>query len=244
MWTPFARSPRSARPQRSGRPGRCSPIAVAAVTMVALAGCAGREVSTTGSGGTAGTGSPSADSTPTATSADGEDLAPDGADASPGASGSEPAPTGTGPLQSSATPTPSGVLQAAVVKDIRAARHDGFDRVVVEFEGTFGRWSVSYADRITEDPTGDPVDLRGSAFLAVVIANATFDNIVQAEGGVPHVAYEGPRRVAPGLPAVQEVADAGDFEAVMSLGIGVAQVTGIRAYRLESPSRLVVDVAH
>lgn len=166
------------------------------------------------------------------------------ADASPGAGGSEPAPSGTGPLTSTATPAPSGVLQAAVVKDIRVGAHAGFDRVVVEFAGTFGRWQVRYADAITEDPTGEPVPLQGKAFLSVVIDNATFDNIVQAEGGVPHVVYDGARRITPELTSVREVADAGDFEAVLSLGIGVSAETGIRAYRLADPSRLVIDVAH
>ena len=100
------------------------------------------------------------------------------------------------------------------------------------------------ADEIIEDPSGEPVPLQGAAFLSVVIDNATFDNLVQVGGSVPHVVYEGPRRMAPALPNVKEIADAGDFEAVMALGIGLDHVAGIRAYRLEGPSRLVIDVAH
>lgn len=169
------------------------------------------------------------------------------ADSSPGAArvaGAEPAPTGTGPIEQSVIPSPSGLLNAAVVKEIRSARHEGFDRVVVEYQGTFGAWRVAYADRITEDPTGDPVPLQGSAFLSVIVQNATFDNLVQVGDGVPHLVYDGPRRISPGLPNVREIADAGDFEAVMALGIGVDHGAGVRAYRLEDPSRLVIDVAH
>jgi O-methyltransferase involved in polyketide biosynthesis len=43
---------------------------------------------------------------------------------------------------------------------------------------------------------------------------------------------------------VLEIADAGDFEAVLSLGIGLRTQAGLRAYRLEGPSRLVIDLAH
>ncbi len=221
-------------------------LALAAlVTMLVASACASDEGPTTSA-----TASPSPPGG--ATAAPSGSPSPSGAvgaaaltgDASPGANASEPVPSGTGPLTSTATPAPSGVLQAAVVKDIRVGAHPGFDRVVVEFAGTFGRWQVRYADAITEDPTDEPVPLQGNAFLSVVIDNATFDNIVQAEGGVPHVVYEGPRRITPELTSVRELADAGDFEAVLSLGIGVSAETGIRAYRLDDPSRLVIDVAH
>jgi peptidoglycan hydrolase-like protein with peptidoglycan-binding domain len=40
------------------------------------------------------------------------------------------------------------------------------------------------------------------------------------------------------------VADAGDFEAVLTWGIGVAAQTGLRATRLTGPSRIAVDVVH
>lgn len=178
--------------------------------------------------------SPTATSTPSSVSS---------ADSSPGAV-AEPAPSGTGPIEQKAAPSPSGALNAAVVKEIRFASHQDFDRVVVEYQGTFGQWRVAYADEILEDPSGEPVPLQGSAFLSVVVNNATFDNLVQVGGAVPHVVYQGPRRIATALPNIREIADAGDFEAVMALGIGLDHVAGLRAYRLEGPSRLVIDVAH
>ncbi len=166
------------------------------------------------------------------------------AEASPGSMAEQPAATATAPVSGAASPSPSGALQAAVVKQIRAADQGTFDRVVIEFQGTFGAWRVEYQDAITEDPTGDPVALQGQAFVHVSIQNATFDNSFQAGNGVPAAAYAGPRRLTPTLSAVREIADAGDFEAVLALGIGVSHRTGLRAYRLEGPSRLVVDVSH
>lgn len=155
-----------------------------------------------------------------------------------------PAATATAQVVGTATPKPSGELKAAVVREIRTADQGGFDRVVIEFDGTFGAYQVGYVPAVTEDPSDEPVALQGSAFLRVVVQNATFDNVFQAQGGVPHLAYAGPRRLTAALPVVQEVADAGDFEAVISLGIGLSRQAGLRVSRLEGPSRLVIDVAH
>jgi hypothetical protein len=202
---------------------------------LALAGCGGEAVQVQQGSSATSSDSPSPVPAPAGT-----------ADASPGAvtGQGEPAPTGTAPIEQSPAPTASGVLLAAVVKDIRFADHGSFDRVVVEYQGTFGGWRVAYQDRITEDPSDRPVPLKGAAFLSVVVRNATFDNQVQAGGSVPHVSYDGPRRIEADLPNVKEIADAGDFESVLSLGIGLDHSAGIRAYRLASPSRLVIDIAH
>jgi hypothetical protein len=157
---------------------------------------------------------------------------------------SAPDPDSTAPISGGATPSPSGVLRAAVVDEIRVADHATFDRVVVEYRGTFGAWQVRYVDAVTEDPTGQPVELAGRAFLAVAVDGATFDNALQADDTVPHLSYAGPHRIQVAGANVREVADAGDFEAVMSLGIGLDHPAGVRAYRLEDPSRLVIDVGH
>jgi hypothetical protein len=155
-----------------------------------------------------------------------------------------PDPSATAAVSGAATPAPSGALKAAVVQQLRTADQGGFDRVTIEFRGTFGAWQVEYVDKITEDPSDEPVPLTGSAFVRVVVQNATFDNTFQSGGDVPHVAYRGPHRIDARLPNVQQVADAGDFEAVLSLGIGLQRTAGLRAYRLEDPSRLVIDIAH
>jgi len=203
-----------------------------------LAGCAAGEpvqVATAGTTGTTGTGAPMA-----GTAA----IAPAPSGSPTGTMAQVPDPSATAPASGPATPAPSGALKAAVVQQIRAADQGGFDRVVVEFQGTFGAWRVEYVDAITEDPSDEPVQLTGSAFLRVNVQNATFDNVFQAGAGVPHVAYAGPDRIDAGLPNVQQVADAGDFEAVLTLGIGLDSRAGVRAYRLENPSRLVIDIAH
>jgi hypothetical protein len=37
---------------------------------------------------------------------------------------------------------------------------------------------------------------------------------------------------------------AGDFEGVVSFGLGLRRKTGFRVFRLTAPTRIVIDVAH
>jgi hypothetical protein len=126
-----------------------------------------------------------------------------------------------------------------VLTSIRIAPHADFDRVVLQFDGT-ARYGVRYVQQLTRDPSGAPVHLDGGAFLEVTLQGATLDDSFQ--GGTR--TYTGPEQVAPALTAVREVAVTGDFEAVLSFGIGVQEKTGFRTLALSGPSRLVIDIAH
>lgn len=225
-------------------------VAVALLAVLGAAGCGGATTTpaTADSAERSGTAraTPAASAGaggPSASGAGGTPAPDSSADASPGAGAEQPPPSGTGAAveggQDAAVDVP-----VAVLREIRVGRHDGFDRLVLEFTGPFGPWWVRPVEEVTEDPTGEPVPLQGSARLAVSVAGATLDNQLQAVDGVPRVVYDGPRRVAAGLPNLREVADAGDFEAVLSLGVGLDHAAGLRAYRLDAPTRLVVDVAH
>jgi len=146
-----------------------------------------------------------------------------------------PAPTATGPM-SGVVP---GASRTAVLTAMRAASHSGFDRVVLQFDGGT-EYRVRYVPQLVEDPTGRPVNLAGAANIEVVLNGATLDDSFQ--GGTRR--YTGPRTISPNLPEVQQVAVTGDFEAVLSVGIGVTAQTGMRVFALTAPSRLVIDVAH
>jgi hypothetical protein len=91
-------------------------------------------------------------------------------------------------------------------------------------------------DQLVEDGSGDPVSVAGAADLEVVFQGAN----AHRENGSPTVS---PRRFSPGLPAVKEIAQLGDFEAVVSYGIGVDQRRPIQVSTLSNPSRLVIDIA-
>ena len=80
------------------------------------------------------------------------------------------------------------------------------------------------------------MSVAGAADLEVVFQGAN----AHQEDGSPTIS---PRRFSPGLPAVKEIAQLGDFEAVVSYGIGVDQRRPIEVSTLSNPSRLVIDIA-
>jgi hypothetical protein len=132
--------------------------------------------------------------------------------------------------------TPVGAQSAPTLVDVRAAGHPGFDRVVFEFRGAVPEHHVRYVDQLVEDGSGKPVSVAGTADLEVVFQGA---NAHEADG-TPSVS---PRRFSPNLTAVKEVAQIGDFEAVVSYGIGVDRRRPITVSTLSGPSRLVIDVS-
>jgi hypothetical protein len=131
---------------------------------------------------------------------------------------------------------PAGAQSTPTLVDVRVGRHPGFDRVVFEFRGGLPDHRVSYVDQLVEDGSGRPVSVAGAADLQVVFQGAN----AHEEDGSPSLS---PRRLSPGLPAVKEVAQVGDFEAVVGYGIGIDRRRPVTVSTLSGPSRLVIDVA-
>ena len=133
---------------------------------------------------------------------------------------------------------PAGAQSAPEVPtlvDVRAGGHTGYDRVVFEFRGPVPEHRIGYVDQLVQDGSGNPVSVAGAADLEVVFEGANAHN----EDGSPTFS---PRQFSPGLTAVKEVAQIGDFEAVVTYGIGVDRRRPIEVSTLSSPSRLVIDV--
>jgi hypothetical protein len=132
---------------------------------------------------------------------------------------------------------PAGAQSTPTLVAVRAGRHAGFDRVVFEFRGgDVPSHRVGYVDRLVQDGSGKTVAVAGAADLEVVFEGASAHD----DHGAPTVS---PRRFSPGLAAVKEVAQVGDFEAVVGYGIGVDRRRAIEVTTLRGPSRLVVDVS-
>jgi hypothetical protein len=118
---------------------------------------------------------------------------------------------------------------------VRAAQHVGFDRVVFEFDGPVpSRRDVSFVPEIIADPSGLTVPMFGAALLSATFSSATAHN---AAG------FLTPERTTFGLPNVIQVVRSGDFEAVLSFGIGLARREPINVFTLNNPSRVVIDIA-
>jgi hypothetical protein len=80
--------------------------------------------------------------------------------------------------------------------------------------------------------------LQGRSFLEIVV-----DGAVAHWQATPITPYAGPSTVTPGYPTIKQVSISGDFESMLSIGVGLSRTAGFRIARLSSPDRLVVDVA-
>jgi hypothetical protein len=122
---------------------------------------------------------------------------------------------------------------AATVTAIRIAHHDGYDRLVVGFatSNSMPRYELTRQATSTfiRDASGKPVTLQGSAGIRAVLRNSDIAS------GVPN-------DVKPNLPEIREVTQIGNFERVVSYGVGLATPACFRVLELSGPSRLVIDV--
>ena len=127
-----------------------------------------------------------------------------------------------------------GVAGASgTVYDVKVAHHDGYDRLVIGFptansmpQYQLNRQATAHFVR---DASGQPVTLSGSAGIRVVLRNADIVNGAPAD-------------LKPNLPEIREVAQIGNFERVVSYGVGLSTPACIRVLELSGPTRLVIDV--
>jgi hypothetical protein len=133
---------------------------------------------------------------------------------------------------------PPGVL-AAISTSSLADR----DRVVFQFHGqAVPDVTATYVDRITEDPTDRPVPLVGSTFLSVVFHGGRLDTAAIEPDPSAVVRYDGPTRLAPSYPILLELAVSGDFEAVLSFGLGLSHRTTVRTTTPPGRACVILDV--
>ncbi|HZD72450.1 MAG TPA: hypothetical protein VE776_00925 [Actinomycetota bacterium] len=119
---------------------------------------------------------------------------------------------------------------------VRSAHHPGFDRITFEFRGPRPSHRIGYVSQLVRDGSGEPVDLAGGAAINVVFSGANAHD----EQGRPTVS---PRRFEPGLPSLKEVALIGDFEAVVTYGLGVDHKVPFKVLELSNPSRIAIDIS-
>ncbi|GAA0231282.1 hypothetical protein GCM10010492_32390 [Saccharothrix mutabilis subsp. mutabilis] len=122
---------------------------------------------------------------------------------------------------------------------IRVGRHDAFDRVVLDLNGPRPEFFIRRVDQLHHDGSGAPVSLPGSTFLEV----RSFPAAAHDDSGNP--TYTGPRQfTTPSLVNVQAVAITGDFEANLTVGLGMRRESWHRVFLLSGPTRVVIDVGH
>jgi hypothetical protein len=130
----------------------------------------------------------------------------------------------------------------ALHEHVAIGRHEGFDRVVFRFRRTVPGYRITYVDPpLTEDGSGNVVDVDGNAFLLVRMEPASGFDLETGEGVL---VYKGPRRLSgadAGASVVREVVRTGDFEAILSWAVGLSDRVDYRVTKLQNPPRLVID---
>lgn len=125
--------------------------------------------------------------------------------------------------------------EAPTLVDVRAAHHDGVDRIVFEFEGGLPGHQIGYVRRLHADGSGRRVHVPGQAILRVRFRPARAHD----DQGRPTA---GPRRQAIALPNLVAAVRSGDFEADTTYGLGLARRARVSVSTLTSPSRVVLDI--
>ncbi len=220
---------------------RTSPIARAvtalSLAVLALAGCSDDgtpgPTTTQPSGTTASTPAPSTQSpttlTPTGTASP---------SSSPSPSGTAAVPAGFSLKTVSSKGFPSLGGDLGAIGGVRVGGHPGYDRVVWEFPGT-GQPSlqVKYVDQPIADGSGDVVNVRGDAYLELLVSSVGIPPANAPRPGSASAASLAGTVVAEALPVY------GGFEAIGQTFVGVRD--GKRPFRvtlLRNPTRLVVDI--
>jgi hypothetical protein len=219
----------------SGRPGEVitvrrahwtlAALALIPVLLAAVACGGGRSPSSTGTP-PVGSGPPAGTSQPSP--------------GQPGPSGTAP-PGGTG----GTTVWTSGPLKVErdiaippvpLLTNIRSATHpaEGYDRIVFDFQGTLPGYEVRYVSEVRGDPSDLPIAVPGRRFLLITFRPAQ----AHTDAGTPTGA---PRSETLSYPMMKGYAIAGDFEAVLTVAIGVDDVVGYRVGELSG--RIYLDVA-
>ena len=123
--------------------------------------------------------------------------------------------------------------KALALTGIRAARHEGFTRVVLEFagKGTPGVWSAAWTDEAVEQGRGLPIQVEGQAVLDLVI------------DGTPMTATENPYPGGTHTRAGDlDVVSDGTFEDNTHVVIGAPATRQFQIGFLSDPVRMVIDI--
>jgi hypothetical protein len=131
----------------------------------------------------------------------------------------------------------------ALLKTVRVGRNPGFERIVYEFAGTSKPgYRVQWVDGpIVSDGSGEPIDVKGKAFLEMVMEPASG---VDLSAPQLTIVYDGPDRipVAGQTVLITDLVRTGDFEGVLSWAAGTTEKVPFRVLRLSNPTRVVVDL--
>lgn len=105
-----------------------------------------------------------------------------------------------------------------VLRAIKAEQHEadapGYDRIAFTFTGTFPGYDVRWVDELRADASDQPVHLEGDRILRIRFTQAQAHD----DAGTNTVVSAPPEHI--GYPVIASYARAGDFEGVITYGVG------------------------
>jgi hypothetical protein len=112
------------------------------------------------------------------------------------------------------------------------AGHSGYDRFVLQFDGTVPSYTVTRQSTptFTLASQGTSVRLRGTRGVLITVKPENW------------TAYTGSSHFVPLLAVIREARMVQNFEGTMQWGLGVLGTPCLRVTTLKAPTRLVVDV--
>ena len=125
------------------------------------------------------------------------------------------------------------------ITDVRVGTHGPYDRLVVEFTNVGlpsyqlmpNPVSPGGGTTFIEDASSRPVTVDGNYGVLLKISDLDWTND----------SYPSGRELKPGYPVLKEVRVTGDYEAVVSIGIGLRGDVCPSITEMNSPLRLVID---
>jgi hypothetical protein len=133
----------------------------------------------------------------------------------------------------------------AEIYNVRAATHEGCDRMVFDLNG-LGRvgYLVRYVQTVHADPSDQPIRVAGGAALQVTIQAPDFRESGHQPWRTP---WQLGQRLVGAQTTLREVRFAGSFEHVTTFAVGVRSQRPFRVLVLPDPgnhvTRVVVDIA-
>ena len=130
-----------------------------------------------------------------------------------------------------------GSVPIANILDVRVGSHDGYDRVVFEFQQGDPVFTLAPAEPpFTEDASGLPLTVDGNAFLSLTMRGGT----KQTDEGTS--SYDGPTEFTTGFAQLGHLIEGGDFERQSTWYFGLDHEACARVTILDEPHRIVIDV--
>jgi hypothetical protein len=117
--------------------------------------------------------------------------------------------------------------------------------LVIDIKGKAAGYNVRYVSKVVQDGSGQPIKLRGGAFLQVTANSASYDNATGRATFAP--ANRSEVTNVSKYQTFRQVAWAGSYEGYTTLGLGVRARLPFNVHTLPGPgdgSKLVIDVAH